>query len=107
MLYNGLHLPWAEDEFESALQFLPGSMHIMVHVGKEADRFLEKEFWDVDIKDEKGLGHDMADWDWIDAETWEDRKAEDTELAMTKEMCKDYYTGFKNYCVSRNGKDTP
>ena len=66
----------------------------MVHVGKSAEKFLEKEFWDADYKKEKGIGHDMADWDWIDAETWEDKKAEDEYSSMEKKMCQDYYTGF-------------
>lgn len=82
-------------------------MHIMIHVGEAADKFLEKEFWDADFKEKKGIGHDMADWDWIDAETWEDRKADDLWDNMQKHKCKDYYTKFANFCVSRNGKDTP
>jgi hypothetical protein len=51
-------------------------MHAFVHIGQDLDHFLEEEFWDQETKDEKGIGHDKADWDWVDGELWEDKEAE-------------------------------
>lgn len=77
-----------------------------MHVGSDADHFLEEELWDEAAKEEKGIGHDKADWDWVDGELWEDKEAEDKEEAEL-EKCKNYYTHHKNYCVDKFGKDTP
>lgn len=79
----------------------------MIHVGRDAEVFLEEEFWDEEYKEEKGIGHDKADWDWIDGEVWEDKEAEDREEIIEKKNCSNYYTNFRNYCVDRSGKDTP